>query len=290
MNIHKSAIIAAQIIGETLPISSSTHVWIIDTIFRQAVPWTDKIGTESVMDLLFFPTLMVLLLFFRHSIVFRFKILMRFFKQKECSVHSKKWFSLLFRVFAFVFFSLVSFTLTFFSLKKILSLSTLSHPTLAAIGLSCTALLQISTYFIKKNDEKLSFIRAIGIGFFQGFAAIPGISRLSVTLVSARWLSIPTHRAFEFSTLLQLATFLGNPLKNLCDKKIHFFNLYKDHIAKLSFEDFLIITMCAFISFYGLRLSWHLNENRSLWKIAPYFTIPLTLLYLIRNQSFLYFP
>jgi undecaprenyl-diphosphatase len=291
MNIHKTAIMAAQIIGETLPISSSTHVWLVDTIFKRSVPWTDQLGTESFMDLLFIPTLFVIGFFFKNRLINSFNFFLSTWRTKGTLSHRKKWILLHLRIISYVITAITAFTLTFFSIKYFLPTPSQYPLILPTIGLCITALSQLSTALInrEKKDSYVTFFNAILIGFCQGFAAIPGISRLSITLISARWLGIASHRAFEFSTALQLITFLGNPVRNLLSHKTKYATLYFDHLKHISLLEIGIIAACGILSYYGLLLTWRLNQERSLWKITPYFAIPLALIYLIKIHTFSYF-
>jgi len=289
MNFHKTAIIAVQVIAETLPISSSTHVFITDTIFRQVYPFTDKLGTEAFMDLLFLPTLIVLGVFFRHKIYQVVSIFFSHIRTNNANSHFRKWLSLLKNSITFVIAGLAGFAPTYLLLKKIIPQFPETPWLLPMIGLSISALLQLSTFAIPPNaqESSVSLSKAIIIGALQGLGALPGISRLNVTLVSAQWLKIAPRRAFEFSTLLQIATFLANPLKNLIIHQRKFSNLYGDLITHYSLTEIGITIVCAIISYAGLTLTWQLNEEKKLWKITPYFVIPLTLLWLIKKGFFL---
>jgi undecaprenyl-diphosphatase len=289
MNFHKNAIIAAQIITETLPISSSTHVFIVDTIFRQLYPFTEKLGTEAFMDLLFLPTLFVLGIFFRHRIYQNISILFNQLRNNSTRNHFKKWLSIIKNSTYLVIAGIAGFAPTYLILKKIIPKYPEAPWFLPMIGLSISAILQLSTYLIpdKGAASSVSLIKAVSIGVLQGFGALPGISRLNITLVGAQWLKISPHRAFEFSTLLQIGIFLANPLKNLIIQQRKFSNLYGDLITHYSLSEIGITIICGMISYVGLALTWKLNQEKELWKISPYFIIPLTFLWIIKKELFL---
>ncbi len=213
---------------------------------------------------------------------------MKIWQSQANSSHAKKWFLIMRQIIGYSITASAAFTVTFFGLKFFLPPSIQYPLILPAIGLSITALSQFSTFLIttNTNERKLTFFKAIIIGLLQGLAAIPGISRLSITLISARWLGISPHRAFEFSTLLQLATFLGSPARNILNNPTKFLTLYADHLKHISYPEIAIIAGCSIISFYGLRLTWELNQTRSLWKVTPYFAVPLTIIYLIKIHTF----
>jgi undecaprenyl-diphosphatase len=57
--------------------------------------------------------------------------------------------------------------------------------------------------------ERLSIKQAIGIGFFQSLALIPGTSRSAATLLGGMWLGMSRQAATEFSFFLAIPTLLA---------------------------------------------------------------------------------
>ncbi len=289
MDLHKNLIIATQLFAETLPISSSTHVWLVDFLWSQFSGISTPAASEAIMDLLFLPTLLVLLYYFKTHTRHALKTLNSFFHTPTS--HHIRWLLILLRIAGYLIASTLAFTAIFYSFRFLLgnSMKFLAGPQAwiaQALGLGVTALLQLSTYFRstqQQNETHLSLSKAIIIGLFQGFAALPGISRLSITLVTARWLNIPPHRAFEFSTLLQITVFLGNLCKNIIIPNGSIapsqgIRLYTQTFELFSFDNLIIIALFTLASYQGLRLTKELNTTKSLWKISPYFAIPIGIL------------
>lgn len=292
MNLHKNLIIAAQLLCETLPISSSTHAWIADFLWKKVHPNAPDIITEPFMDLLFLPTFIVLMIFFRHHVAHLVKTLASVFTTRPRSTKFAQWLMIMIRVSGYILASLVTFSAVFLGLK------TLGGPVgptqeyqwmLPLVGLAATALLQMSVFFApntQATESSISLKNAVLIGAFQGFSALPGISRLSTTLVAARWLNVPPHRAFEFSTLLQISVFIGNPIKNMILARApgELFSTapYIPLVRDLTWDSVAVMLVCAALSYGGLVLTNTLNASKTLWKIAPYFFIPMGIIYFSR--------
>lgn len=72
-----------------------------------------------------------------------------------------------------------------------------------------TALLLGLTHFVKKSDGKITFGKALIIGFAQAMAAIPGISRSGATIATGLLLQTKKNEIARFSFLMVLIPILG---------------------------------------------------------------------------------
>ena len=286
MDFHKNIVIATQLFAETLPISSSTHVWLVDffwtRIFKTAIPY----ASEPIMDILFLPTLLVLIFYFKSHTQHLVRSLYKFITRPR--PHHLRWLSILIRISGYLIASTLTFTAVFYSLRFLIGpgMKYVAGPDAwiaQAVGLGITCCLQLSTYFVSaqhQHETALTPTKAIAIGFLQGFAALPGISRLSITLVTARLLHVPPHRAFEFSTLLQITLFLGNIVKNIlfptyAVESATGIAAYQQILSSFSWDNIIVITIFTIASYYGLRFTKKLNCAKTLWKISPYFMLPI---------------
>ena len=289
MQLHKNLIIATQLFTETLPISSSTHVWLSDFFWTKFHPQAVSVASEAFMDLLFLPTFLVLIIFFRSHCKHLFKT---FFKAtQKPSSHLLSWVGILVKVLGFLIASTLSFVCVFFAFKFFghnFQYATKNTWIPQAIGLCVTMLLQASTFFAPPQqslETTLTLKKSIVIGLFQGLAALPGISRLNITLVAARWMNISPHRAFEFSTLMQITAFIGNLVRNILFPDNIFspatgIQTYLKILSEYSWDTILTMIVFATLSYFGLKLTKRLNSAKELWKMSPYFLIPLTSLFL----------
>lgn len=91
---------------------------------------------------------------------------------------------------------------------------------LRAVGLALfgtTLLLWLTRFFQKgeKEIEKCSPFDYLAIGFFQGIAIIPGVSRSGATIAAALFRGLERETAFRFSFLLAIPAILGAGLLEL---------------------------------------------------------------------------
>jgi len=77
------------------------------------------------------------------------------------------------------------------------------------IALFVTGSILLFTGKINKGEKKVSIFRSILIGISQGFAAIPGISRSGATIFTAMLTGVKAEKAFEYSFLLSIPAILG---------------------------------------------------------------------------------
>ncbi len=83
---------------------------------------------------------------------------------------------------------------------------------LVGYGFLISAAFLIASGTAKPDRMEVSFWQAIAIGFSQGIAVLPGISRSGVTIAVALLLGVQGNAAFRFSFLLSLPAILGAAL------------------------------------------------------------------------------
>ena len=92
------------------------------------------------------------------------------------------------------------------------------EPVYLTVAFAFTAiLLLIAQSFFKKAipDKEISWKDAFVIGFFQGIAVLPGVSRSGSTITGALFRKIPAADAVEFSFMLAIPAILGALLLEL---------------------------------------------------------------------------
>jgi undecaprenyl-diphosphatase len=86
------------------------------------------------------------------------------------------------------------------------------YPKFLGITFLFTAsILVVANYLIKriKGEKKVTIKDALFIGFFQGLAVLPGISRSGSTIAAALFRKIPGEKAVEYSFLLAIPAIGG---------------------------------------------------------------------------------
>jgi undecaprenyl-diphosphatase len=89
----------------------------------------------------------------------------------------------------------------------------LHMPWVLGVGFMTTALLLLSTRWVAMPTRVgATFGLALLLGFAQGVAVLPGVSRSGATITLALWLGFPPARAFELSMLMSVPVVLGTSL------------------------------------------------------------------------------
>ena len=241
--------ILIQIIGESLPISSSGHVQLMQ-----------KIGNISLQNawivdfLLHGPTIIILLLCF-FSIWWKNIFSAHKFKEALC----------------FVF--IADLITTIFWALKISSYS-LVQSYFLPIGFCITAVCLYFSYYVQ-GDKKFEWSKgdAVILGLVQAVSLLPGISRFAATYWASIWLRYEKRTAVSISFLIQLpllcAGFLKGGLALRNDPALF--------ISLMQLWVFLTVLLASIISYFLFCLILRLIEKNRLWYGAYYMIIPIIL-------------
>jgi len=98
---------------------------------------------------------------------------------------------------------------------------------IAALGLLATAVVLGASEIIgarvhargrcDEHSEELAWAKALGIGFAQGFAALPGLSRSGTTIATGQALGMSRGEAARFSFLMSIPIISAATAKKLLD-------------------------------------------------------------------------
>ncbi len=80
-----------------------------------------------------------------------------------------------------------------------------------------TSMLLLSTYIVKRNERKISFVDSFIIGIAQAFAVLPGISRSGATISTGLLLGDKKANIARFSFLMVLIPIIGANFKDIYD-------------------------------------------------------------------------
>ena len=195
--------IAAQIIGEMLPISSSGHLALLECFFKihknfdtNAFFEKQKIPLKDVYYFLHLPTLIVVTLYF-----------------------GMRWISLVFhngniefKPILWVFVADCVVALFYFGWQRI----KINFP--LVVGFAITMLALFFTAFCTSGSQiEWQYRDALLLGIAQGIALLPGISRLAFTCAAGCWLGYSLVDSFFLSWAIQAPLMAAACAKSIID-------------------------------------------------------------------------
>lgn len=91
---------------------------------------------------------------------------------------------------------------------------------LASLFLGGICILLFERYYREESAdtsdiERMSYVTAVGIGFFQSLAVIPGVSRAAATIIGGQMLGLRRRTIVDFSFLLAVPTMLAAATLNI---------------------------------------------------------------------------
>lgn len=260
--------IAAQVIAESLPVSSSSHIKLLE-IFLYRCTGTDFLSAlpRYFEEFLHVPNLLVIAAFFFG----------RWYPLLRYSLRFKKlFFDVVMRAATASFVTVVFyFSLAAFPVKDFFSMG---------IGLLITALLLFSLKWCDvDNYQPYTLARALCLGAVQGCALLPGISRLASTYVVARWLKLSPRHALEASFAMQVPLMIAAGIRGgivlMRSSYIH---------ELLNARCGLVIIISSIVAYLGLCVVAYLARVHRLWVFSYYMLVPIMIwLVLTRGGSVL---
>ncbi len=236
-----------QLISESLPVSSSGHVVLLEKFFKRlSLPAT---LSEQWSFFLHGPTSLILTLFFRKRWFF---LLMHPWRCK----------SLIGRLLLCGFCAEMPTVFCYFFLKDYFLLVPLS------LGFAATGVALLSLHWCSRKNMRLTPYKSFIIGIVQGLAFIPGISRLGSTYTAGRWLGLSSKTSFIFSCTIEWPLITAGFLKGLR-------YVIKNNL--LTVQLLGCIMLASLISFFVFCLTYRMVERDSLWKVSIYMVIPFIL-------------
>jgi len=175
-----------QGICEWFPISSSGHLF----LFHKILGMKPDISLDIFLH---FPSLLAILIFFRIKILNVLKGLFSFNPNNEN-----------FKLGIYIIFASIITGIIGFLIKD---KGFLENKIVVSLGFLITTILLFLSD--KTGMKKIDFKGSLLIGFFQGLALFPGISRSGATISIAKIYGINNEDAFNFSFLLSIPAMIG---------------------------------------------------------------------------------
>lgn len=189
-----------QGLTEFIPISSSGHLVIAQTFMSGA-------SEHLFLEFVNIGTMLALFVFFRKRIA---KILVDIFKNRNFKLARNILLtSIPAGIVGFLLADFIGATPQFFGSAWVVAV------TLALIGIVMVVVEKLPHASDVKDGEHLSPLRALGIGFAQMVALIPGVSRSGSTILAGRFLGLKPAEAAEYSFLASLPIMVGVTIKVL---------------------------------------------------------------------------
>jgi undecaprenyl-diphosphatase len=255
-----------QIVSESLPISSSGHVLLLQRLIEKFDInfdidqnfWTFDYLLQGVSAFIF------LIYFFPFWWELIIKKPINFYYLLDMDLLRKS-------IFSVFLFGIIADGITF--LLWSLQIGEFSNFPLA-FGFMITAVVLWSMQFTqsKKGIDIWSPKYALIVGLVQGFALLPGISRFGTTVATLQWLGYKGSVAFAISFLIQWPLIVVGSIKGFC-------SLHNRSILKTIWSmPFLMIVFIA--GYVGYRILYFIEKiiNKNLlWKFSYYMIIPIVI-------------
>lgn len=240
-----------QIITESLPISSSGHVYLVQhmlhihpevTIYDHLVDYALHLPTAGIIALLFRQAYIPLLMHIKRTWRYGMRIIMYGFIVELITVAGY-----VVRAYAQIHIPLW-------------------------IGFACTACVLISLRYVSYTKySSMHAGKAVLLGCAQALALIPGISRFALTYSVCCWMGIRPMRAFEWSMLVQWPLIFVAGLYGS-------YMLYSVHELQLLHVTSCLSMLGAATSAYVLLCCMYtMVQRNSVWIWGLYMCIPTAL-------------
>lgn len=239
-----------QIVLESFPISSSGHCFLFEQLFYDCqLPVHYSHLRSYIMYVLHVPTALVIMLYFFKEWSFPFK-------------HIRRCWPIVLKI---AFYTAVAdiITLCLYLFKQ---LHEVQIP--LSVGFIITALSLYSLRWCDDRDPKYwTLSKAIILGCVQSIAFLPGISRLGITFVAARWMSISSRRAFQIALLIHFPLIVMSGCYALYALR----SLHSELLNLISLSVMLGAGIIAYVGIFlvGYMVKWHIMWLWSIYMLVP---------------------
>lgn len=140
------------------------------------------------------------------------------------------------------------------------------------IGFILTALMLYGTKFLHgQKNVTWNFYDAIILGFFQGFALLPGVSRFATTFFIGKCLGYSNNNSFALSFLIQMPLVLAAFCKGMLAV------VTEPMLMRQVFDFWMLfgIVGMSFLSYQLLKIVGYVIEHNRMWYFAWYMILPI---------------
>lgn len=258
--------VATQIIIEMMPISSSGHLMLLESLLKKYADFDIKnfFRSEKVLQAFYYflhgPTLFII-----------------------CGYFFSRWWNLVFSsagiawhlIFCLLIADFITFAFYLFFKKN-----KMSFPLGLGFIFTMIALFSTSVCSGSKSIALLSFGDAAILGFVQGLAFLPGISRLAFTCSVGCWLGFSLSDSFFLSWTMQVPLMAGAFAKSCKD-------LYQSRAIKqvLNLPIGLVMLVSSGIGILLMKLLLQMTAKNTFYLFGWYMFVPLILWMMLQNRA-----
>ncbi len=127
----------------------------------------------------------------------------------------------------------------------------------------------------------ISYSDAALIGIAQGFALLPGVSRLALTFVTGVWLGLIPAASFYFSLIIEFFLILGAVIKALFESS----QLKEEYLSHLNWRSLVSLIFSSAIAYATLELVFYMAQNNTLAYFGFYLLALAIYLFLFCSQN-----
>jgi undecaprenyl-diphosphatase len=270
-----------QLVAESFPVSSSGHLALLDQVwskflanipeYQLPVSWTEPVFWERYVDLLHVVPLFVIALYFYP----RWRVfLLHPLRTWRSALKLIGYVALADGVTAVLYFTRPWLPFSAiplwvgFSATALLLLGLLFIPThKASLGQGClnkACLDKACACGACSGESRLTPMRAVLLGLFQGLALLPGLSRFAATFCGGRFLGFSSRSAFEISFMLQWPLLLAAVTRSVL--------FFIQHAAEVVLSPVLLVVLfvSAALGAAGFYYAARLAHSERLWYCAFY--------------------
>lgn len=240
-----------QIILESLPVSSSGHL----VLLQKVMEWPSL--ARSFEYMLHGPTIVMLMFYFRAT---WYALLRHCWRLRKFIVY-----------LIFLTISTDVITVIVYGFMQWLGAG---FP--LSLGFLITMGMLFSVRWTLPGRQLMTIKKAWIIGFMQGIAGLPGISRLASTYVAGVWLGLAPHKSFYFSCMIQFPLICAGFLYGFWFVRVDEIRMFFVQPKCITF--FVIATIIAYVL---LGLVQRYMETGTVWKFGYYMLLPFGIALLI---------
>lgn len=201
--------VAVQIVLESLPVSSSGHICLLEKLLDQS-----PLGMSTVFD----PTLYKKISYSLHAPT---ALVLMIFFYRQWLLLLKNFFSC-YRLVLYIAGAVAVANVITVMLYCLWQMVPITCSSMLSYGFAISISLLASLYWMPRERTRRSlYYTAVVVGLAQGCALLPGISRFAATYAVGCWTGLSWRRSFEFSFAVQFPLIAMASLYGIATLPLH---------------------------------------------------------------------